>query len=328
MRKVKKLHLFCAVFIIVIILGVFFVFMTGAKKVTVDKVDDSKILVVYTSHEKDVYEPVINEFQERTGIWVEVVTGGTKELLAQIAEEKASPYADVMFGGGIDSISAGRDNFDDWKAFSKFPVVLIYNTKLVYEAGIPQKWEDLLDNYWRGKIACADPRVSGSSFTALTTMIQILDKDNMDRTMTQLVLNCNGSFLNSSSMVIDSVNRGEKLVGITSEDKALKAIAADKNIGIIYPLEGTTAVPDATAVVKNCAHPENAKLFLEFTQNPDVQQYIEEFCYRRSATQKSMKIPLEKEVEYDMEWSIINRDLILEQFIRAIKGVENEKEIH
>lgn len=107
-------------------------------------------LVVYTSHKEEVYWPIIKEFEERTGIWVEVVSGGTNELLTRLVEEKDVPQADVMFGGGVDSLAAYGDCFAPyfcrdwvlldytmrsidglWTPFSALPVVLIYNTKLV-----------------------------------------------------------------------------------------------------------------------------------------------------------------------------------------------------
>ena len=69
-------------------------------------------LVIYTSHKEEVYRPIIREFEERTGIWVEVVTGGSNELLTQLEQEKSSPKADVMFGGGVESLDACRDLFE------------------------------------------------------------------------------------------------------------------------------------------------------------------------------------------------------------------------
>ena len=45
-------------------------------------------LVVYTSHKEEVYRPIIREFEERTGIWVELVTGGSNELLARLEAER------------------------------------------------------------------------------------------------------------------------------------------------------------------------------------------------------------------------------------------------
>ena len=44
-------------------------------------------LVIYTSHPRSVYEPVIKEFEERTGLWVQVETGGTAELLESLEED-------------------------------------------------------------------------------------------------------------------------------------------------------------------------------------------------------------------------------------------------
>ena len=51
-------------------------------------------LVVYTSHKEEVYWPIVQEFERRTGIWVDVVAGGTNELLERIREESDSPGAD------------------------------------------------------------------------------------------------------------------------------------------------------------------------------------------------------------------------------------------
>ena len=72
---------------------------------------DAQRLVVYTSHKEEVYQPIIEEFEARTGIWVELVPGGTNELLERLVEESDSPRADVMFGGGVDSLQAYGDCF-------------------------------------------------------------------------------------------------------------------------------------------------------------------------------------------------------------------------
>ena len=63
-------------------------------------------LTLYTSHKQAVYGPIVKEFQEETGIWVEVITGGTNELLERIAAEAEQPVCDVMFGGGVESLCA------------------------------------------------------------------------------------------------------------------------------------------------------------------------------------------------------------------------------
>lgn len=150
---------------------------------------ESDRVVIYTSHKEEVYGPIVKEFEARTGIWAEVVTGGTNELLARIAGEADAPVCDVIFGGGVESLTAYERYFqpyacaeadlirpglrpadDLWTPFSSLPVVLIYNTKLV-SPGELTGWESLLSGRWSGSIALADPTVSGSSYTAAATML-------------------------------------------------------------------------------------------------------------------------------------------------------------
>ena len=138
--------------------------------------------MVYTSHKEEVYWPIIQEFEARTGIWVEVEAGGTSELLARLRREADAPAADVMFGGGVDSLEAYQDCFspptsvpvgrgwtrpcarrrDCGLPSPPLPVVLIYNTKLVVPGQITG-WRDLFSPAWQGRIAFCDPSVSGSS---------------------------------------------------------------------------------------------------------------------------------------------------------------------
>ena len=217
-------------------------------------------LVIFTSHKETIYEPILKEFEQRTGIWVELETGGTVTLLERIAAGESG--ADLMFGGGADSLSAYSACFAPyvseyagdvapeydlgggiWTPFSALPVVLIYNTKLVRQ-NPPGRWADLLDAGWRGRIAFADPTVSGSSCTALGTLLQA--------------------------------------DGVTLEENARKAIADGLDVAIVYPAEGTSVLPDGAAIVRGCAHEENARKFIDFLLSPDVQQLLGTELSRRS----------------------------------------------
>ena len=74
----------------------------GTSEEAIPSVPEENKLVVYTSHKEEVYAPIIKEFEERTGIWVELHTGGTSELLEEIAAGNGEFTCDIMFGGGID----------------------------------------------------------------------------------------------------------------------------------------------------------------------------------------------------------------------------------
>lgn len=288
-------------------------------------------LVIYTSHKEDVYRPIIREFEERTGIWVELVTGGSNELLERIAQEKAAPKADIMFGGGVESLDSHRELFssahcseiqqidpafresgDTWTPFSALPVVLIYNTMLVAPGNLTC-WQDLLRPEFQGKIAFANPARSGSSFTALVTAAYACGEDILLPLASQL----QGSLLSSSGDVLTQVADGTCLVGITLEETALQRIAAGDNIALVYPSDGTSCVPDGTAVVLGAPHEANAIRFLEFTLSPEVQRLLGSRFFRRSVRVDAAapeSLPALSEinlVNYNPRWAAEHREEIL-----------------
>lgn len=291
-------------------------------------------LVIYTAHKEEVYWPIVQEFERRTGIWVDVVAGGTNELLERIRQEGDSPRADVMFGGGVESLESCRDCLTPytcagaeeiqerfcgpdglWTPFSALPVVLVYNTKLVAEGDVTG-WADLLSPRLRGRIAFADPAVSGSSFTALVTMLEAVGGDGQE-TLRRFAENLDGRQLEGSGDVVRSVAGGTALVGVTLEETALKRIAAGDDIALVYPAEGSSCVPDGSALIRGAVHEDNAKRFLDFTVSREVQQLLtEEFC-RRSVrgdveTEEAMA-PLEEipMVDYDVAGASRRRDAVL-----------------
>lgn len=303
--------------------------------------DESMRLTIYTSHKEEVYMPIVREFEERTGIWVDVITGGTNELLERIESQQDNVEADVMFGGGVESLKAYEHCFSPyvvgssgsirephqaedavWTPFSALPVVLIYNTKLVSPDKITG-WSSLSDPIFRGRIAFADPAISGSSFTALAT--QILAGKSMDKTLATLAENLQGKILSSSGDVLNAVADGSYLVGITLEETALKYIAAGADLAMVYPEEGTSCVPDASAIVKGAPHSENAKRFLDFTVSYEVQQMLSESSYRRPVRSDipagESLLPLQDIVlvDYDIDWVCKNRDVILSDWLFYLK---------
>ena len=249
-------------------------------------------LVIYTSHKEEVWWPIIKEFEARTGIWVQVETGGTNELLSRIEEEKDSPVADVMFGGGVESLAACGDLFQPYKAsgieavlpeylspdslytpFSALPIVMVRNNRLV-EPDQLKAFSDLFRQEFRGRIAFADPQSSASSYTALVTMQQALGEEDTDRFLESFAAQLDGKQLSSSGEVLTATAEGRFAVGVTLEETALKQVSDGGALSLVYPEDGTSAVPDGSAVVKNAPHAANARRFLDFTLDPDVQTLL------------------------------------------------------
>lgn len=291
-------------------------------------------LVIYTSHPASLYEPVVKEFEERTGIWVQVENGETWELLDRLEAEKDEPRCDLLFGGGVDSLTARKELFapyasplaeetvpeflcgdGSWTPFSSLPVVLIYNPMLV-RANPPEGWESLLDPVWRGRIAFADPVVSGSAYTALATMLQILPADGV---LEAFYHSLDGQTVSGISAVVDvvadAVAEGSCIIGVTTEAAALEAIQAGRNIALLYPKEGTSAAADGMAVVSGCAHEENARRFIDFALGEDVQGHLVRACRRRSVRTDLFAPAEETEglvlIDYDLDRAASERDWVL-----------------
>lgn len=306
---------------------------------------EEKKLVVYTSHKPEVYESIVREFEERTGIWVEVVTGGTNELLELISREQDVPQADVMFGGGVENLEAYQscfspyvsreasslrtslqDDENDWTPFSALPIVLVYNPKLVTAEQLTS-WMDLQKDIFRGKIAFADPTVSGSSFTALATWMQVLDLP-YDECLQSISRCLDGRLLSGSAEVLEAVEDGDCLAGITLEETARKHIADGSDLTIVYPIDGTSCVPDGVALIRGCAHSDNAKQFLDFVVSRDVQQQISQNMYRRPARLDVLPndaLPPMGEltlIHYDLKWVSENRELLLSDWLFYQKEAE------
>lgn len=295
------------------------------------RLDEGQKLIVYTSHKKEIYEPIIKEFEERSGIWVEIIPGGTNELLEKIKFEESGSGGDIMFGGGIDSLEVYSGEFqpyrpaqyehldhtyasesDAYTVFSRLPVVLIYNKKLVISAGAPRSWEELLNSRWKGHIAYADPVKSGSSYTSLQTLIQVLNNQySQEEILRNFSDNLEHDIASGSEEAIENVVTGKKLIGVTYEEAALKRIAAGADIGVIYPEQGTTAVPDGCAIIRDAPHQENACLFVEFIVGEDVQRLLEDQLYRRSVRVDLTRAEAIREIPYDLDYSGEHREEVL-----------------
>ena len=269
---------------------------------------EDKRLLIYTSHKEELWKPIVKEFEERTGIWVEVVSGGTNLLLEEIAEKKGEVDADLFFGGGVESLNAFSDYFIPyeakgieevdpqfrstegvWTPFSALPVVLIYNEKLLSPEELGS-WKDLLAPKYKGKIAMANPAYSASAFTGLLSFEKAVqeetdsteDSDGDKEILPHIAKQLDGKEYTDSGEVPEAVADGSKLVGITLEETALKYMAKGENIGIVYPKEGTTVVPDAGAILKGAKHLENAQKFLDFSISKDCQDILQKRFHRRA----------------------------------------------
>ena len=254
----------------------------------------SGTLTIYSPHDSDPLLAGIAGFEALyPNVKVEYVADGTSNLVAKIAAESAAPVADVLWGGGADTLAAYKEYFQPnkpscidlidsslydpeyyWIGESPLPMVFIANTDKIPVDKMPQKWADLpsFDEKTYGKIAIADPVSSGSAFTQLCTMLFLFGEESNDyasgwdfvaKVLPKIEVK------SSSSLAHKDIYAGENSVGITLEKAAIKY--TETNMVVVYPQDGTSAVPDGVAIVKNCPNFELAQLFEEYVLGHDCQ---------------------------------------------------------
>lgn len=304
--------------------------------------DSRNLLVIYTPHDADPMNAGIVAFMSRyPDIEVEVVAGGTGELCSRAAAEAAQPQADVIWGGGADSMEAYSDYFEaytcandskisaqfkdperKWIGESPLPMVIIYNREMLANAGAeaPVSWQDCLNPVFRGQIAYCQPSKSGSAYTQLCTMILANGGGESGWTFVRKFLeNLDGKILDSSGKCHKLVAGGEYMIGITIE-KSAALYQDDPNIGYCYPAEGTSAVPDAIAVLKGCPHPGNAHLFVDFVTSYACQEE-QSANWNRRPSREDVAAPGSLTgmsgitlVSYDFPWAASEKEEILKRF--------------
>ena len=56
-----------------------------------------------------------------------------------------------------------------------------------------------------------------------------------------------------------------------------------KDVGIIYASDGAFVAPEGAAIIKNCPHPKEAKLFFDYLVSKATEEAIFKNFYRRPA---------------------------------------------
>ncbi len=259
-------------------------------------------VVVYTSVDQIFSEPILELFEQQTGIRVKAVydveAAKTVGLSNRLLAEKKHPRADVFWNSEIirtivlqqkgiftPYFSPGRagipKQFKDpngyWAGFSCRARVFIYNTKMLQESDLPQSLEELTLPEWKGKAVMAYPLL-GTAATHISALYAVMGQEKTESFLKNLKRN-DILIVAGNSVVRDVVAAGERPLGITDTDDVHVAILRGKPVAMSYPDQqslGTFLIPNTVALVKNGPHPENGKKLIDFLLSNTVEQLLAE----------------------------------------------------
>ena len=147
-----------------------------------------------------------------------------------------------------------------------------YNRDLLAEKGLtaPACWSDFLESQFKGDIETSNPTTSGTAYTILATLVQIMGEYKAFNILRALNKNIN-RYTASGTAQRQSVARGESLVSITFLDKFIPEQYGNAPIEIVLPCEGTGYSVGSMSIVKGARNLDAAKKFYDWALTADAQ---------------------------------------------------------
>jgi iron(III) transport system substrate-binding protein len=172
------------------------------------------------------------------------------------------------------------------------PLGFGYNTELLAKKKlpVPKVWADLLKPEYKGEIQVADPRASGTAYTMIATLVQLMGEDKAYEYLGALHKNIS-TYPRSGVGPIKAVARGEATVSISFVHDAPGEKAQGFPVESITPADGTGAEIGSMSIIKGARNLDSAKKFYEWALTPGAQQF--------GATANQFQLPSNKSAKVD-----------------------------
>ena len=311
-------------------------------------------LTVYGSCEEEYLAAACEHFQELYGIKVNYQRLSTGEVQAKIEEEKGNPSADVWFGGTTDpyNVLAKEDLLEPyaaqnashllsdmykdpdgkWYGIYKGILGFMVNTDELTRMNLeaPADWQDLLKPEYKGLIWLSNYNTAGTAKLVINTMIQKYGHDEGIQYLVDLDKNIE-VYTKSGSGPSKNVGTGECVIGIGFLHDGITQIVDNgyDNVKLVIPSSGTSFEIGATAIFKGAAHPNAAKLWIEYALSPEcvnlaAQNGSYQFLVIDNATQPevAMQFGLDPDnvMDYDFEDAKNNIGTYIEEVMAALNA--------
>jgi iron(III) transport system substrate-binding protein len=255
-------------------------------------------LVMYCGVQEEWCRAMVNGFEKETGIKVSMTRKSSGEIYAQVKAEAANPRADIWWGGTgdphmqaaeegltVEYTSPKNAELQDWALRqweqSKKRAIGIYsgalgfgfNTEQVKAKGLaePKCWADLLDPKLKDEVQVADPNSSGTAYTLLASIVQIMGEDKGFDYLKALHKNVN-QYTKSGAAPAKATALGETTVGITFLHDMVTMVVDKAPVKTVSPCEGTGYEIGSMSIIKGAKNLESAQKFYDWALTPAAQK--------------------------------------------------------
>ena len=272
-------------------------------------------VVVYTALDQIYSEPILKEFERRTGIAVRPVydseAAKTTGLVARLVAERERPVCDVFWNNEIvrtleladkalldayhspaaETIPpAFKDAEGHWTGFAAGARVIAWNTDQVTTGEAPRSIGELTDPRWRGKLAIAYPLFGTTATHGAVLFAQW--GDARAREFFEALAANGVKIVDGNATACRMVAEGEIALALTDTDDA--SLMASQGYPVAYaPLDhdgqGALLIPNTVALIAGAPHAEEGRALIDWLLSPEVEAML--------AATESLQVPLHPGVE-------------------------------
>jgi iron(III) transport system substrate-binding protein len=257
-------------------------------------------ITLYNGQHVQTTQSLVNAFEKKTGITVNVRSDDEDVLADQIVTEGSHSPADIFFTenspplqylaskGLLATVKAStlahtpsKYNSSDgkWVGISARVSVIVYNTSLLKPSQLPKSAMDLAEPQWKGKLALAGAETDFQPI--VTTVARTYGQAAALKWLEALKANAASHIYPDNETIADEVNRGQVALGIVNQyywyreraeigaSNMHSAIAyfAPHDVGYVLDVSGA-------AILKSSTHQADAQKFLAFMSSYQGQQII------------------------------------------------------
>jgi len=321
-----------------------------------ETITDTELNVLCTPQEQWC-QGMKQEFEAKYGITVNYVRMSSGEALARIEAEKDAPTFDIWWGGPIDSFVAAKgkglleaydspnfknlrdpdlmkDADNQWVGVYVGTLGFATNANWLAEhpgVAAPTSWDDLLKPEFTGQIMVAHPSTSGTSYTALATILQ-LRGDEAGWEYIKKYAGQIAQFTKSGAAPAKFVGQGEAAVAIVFSHDTVNEIENNKMpLVLSFPAEGTGYEIGGQAILKGAKHIQAAKLWYDWAISPEGQALGPKYAAYQAPTVNGVELShpelLEVNlIDYDFIWAGEHKGEFVDKFTNEIANADNLKQ--
>lgn len=254
-------------------------------------------LTIYSGRSESLVGPLLDQFEQETGLNVEVRYGSTTEMAATILEEGANSPADIYYGqdaGALGALAkAGRLSSipDDllnlveprfrspdglWVGTSGRARTVVYNTNALTEADLPDDLFGFCASEWQGRLGWAP---TNGSFQAFVTALRVSEGEERARDWLSCIQANEPFVYPNNTSIVDATGKGEIDAGFVNHYYLFRFLAEDSDFPArnYHPRAGGIGAMTNVAgvgIVDTTDNQEAAEAFVRFLLNESSQQYF------------------------------------------------------